>query len=238
MGLSAIGGGAALLGALGASQATGQSHRVGDSVEASPLMMNSHWEKCTVTGLLPRGDVSVACGPRKTEYVVQGKWVRAAAASAQGGAAAAAAPRQSPMPADKAAGLCQDAPRGLVGNKPQENGICRIGATVSDRQGRTGTVIDAPSASMCRVCFSDGTSNSYLTWMLSAGRPAPAAPRQGGQGGPSGNYQCYGGAAGNMRITIRGGRWNEFYAEALPDGKVGISSKPNGRPYYMVCERR
>ena len=53
-----------------------------------------------------------------------------------------------------------------------------------------------------------------------------------------GNYQCFGGAAGNMRITLTGSRWNEFYAAALPDGRVGISSKPNGRPYYMICERR
>lgn len=239
--------GAALLMALAGSQAAAQSYRVGDRVEASPLMMNSNWETCTVTALLAGGDVGVACGPRRTEYVVQARWVRRA-----GGSRSTAEPNQSPAetarqtstPQSSAGGACAQAQRGLVGNRQQENGICRIGARVRDREGRVGTVIDAPDRTMCRVCLSDGTHRDYLTWMLSAagGRSTPSASptRQRGShsAAPSGSYQCYGGQAGNMRITISGGRWNGFYAENLPDGRVGISSRPNGQPYYMVCERR
>ncbi len=223
------------------SQAVAQSFRVGDRVEASPSMMESNWESCVVTSLHPGGDVGVACGPRGTQYVTQSRWVRHAARAAPDPRSSAPVAPQSRTRASVSGGSCANAARGLVGNRPQENGVCRIGARVRDREGRVGTVYDAPSPTMCRVCLSDGTPNTYLTWMLSAaGSGSPAHGRQGTSGGaaPSGNYQCYGGAAGNMRITIRGGRWNDFYAETLPDGRVGISSRPNGRPYYMVCERR
>lgn len=236
IGLVATAGGAALIGALAASGAGAQAFRVGDSVEASPMMMNSNWQSCTVIALLPGGDVSVACGPRRTEYVVQGRWVRPAAGAPQSSdRSPPASPRQSAPVGAAGGGACPDAPRGRVGNRQQENGICRIGARVADREGRTGTVIDAPDRASCRVCLSDGTHRDYLTWMLSAGGRAPA---QTGGRTASGNYQCYGGAAGNMRITITGGRWQGYYAERLPDGRVGLSSQPNGRPYYMICERR
>jgi hypothetical protein len=78
--------------------------------------------------------------------------------------------------------------------------------------------------------------------MLTPAGGAAAASQRGldraGGATPSGNYQCNGGAAGIMRITIKSGRWQDFYAEPLPDGRVGLSSRPNGRPYYMICERR
>jgi hypothetical protein len=219
--------------ALGGSAAA-QSVSVGQSVEASPLMMNSHWEACIVTEVHASGDVTVACGPRRTEYVVQSRWVRPAASASQREVEDIAAAPQS-RPAEVAPGAaCPDAPRGRVGSRQQENGVCRIGAAVVDREGRTGTVIDAPDRASCRVCLADGTHRDYLTWMLAAGSRQAA----GGGAAASGSYQCYGGAAGNMRITITGGRWNDYYAETLPDGRVGISSQPNGRPYYMVCERR
>lgn len=118
-------------------------------------------------------------------------------------------------------------------------GNCRVGLAVVARDGRTGTVESAEGNS-CWVRMADGTKDYFLQWML---KPA-GAQRSGSAGAarsgmaPNGNYQCYGGAAGNMRITISNGRWNGFYTALLPDGKVGISSKPNGRPYYMVCERR
>ena len=238
----------ALLAALVASQAFAQGYRPGDRVEASPLHMDKYWEQCTVVSTTPQGDVSVTCGPRNTEYVVQAKWVRRAAGGGQDGGAAADAPdagarpspsaQQSRAPSQSAATLCPDAPRSLVGRRPQEHGICRVGASVTDRQGRTGTVIAALDSTSCQVCFGDGTSRGYLTWMLTAAGAAGQS-RTGGAGSPaSGNYQCYGGAAGNMRITINGGRWNEFYAKTLPDGRVGLSKLPNGEPYYMICERR
>lgn len=225
--------------ALVASQALAQSFRPGEQVEASPTAMNGYWEDCTVIGTTPQGDVHVACGPRNTEYVVQAKWVkRSAQAQASKPAPQVTPPRQQSSGAQAAAGLCPDAPRSLVGRRPQEHGICRAGARVTDRQGRTGTVIAALDGASCQVCFSDGSSRGYLSWMLTAAETPIQSRERGGRAPGSGNYQCYGGAAGNMRITINGGRWNGFYAKTLPDGRVGLSKVPNGEPYYMICERR
>jgi hypothetical protein len=234
--------------ALVASQALAQAFRPGERVKASPLAMNTHWEDCTVVSVAPQGDVNVACGPRNTEYLVQAKWVkRSAGAAPKAGppqeqatqaAPRVAATRQQSSAAHAAADLCPNAPRSLVGRRPQEHGICRVGSRVTDRQGRTGTVIAALDGASCQVCFSDGSSRGYLTWMLAAAGASSQSRKEGGGVPASGNYQCSGGAAGNMRITINGGRWNEFYAKTLPDGRVGLSKQPNGEPYYMICERR
>lgn len=135
----------------------------------------------------------------------------------------------------------------------QGTGNCRVGKAVVARDGRSG-IVDTAQGNSCWVKFADGSRDYFQQWML---KPGPAkgasggASTGGGHGGhaggagsggggpaPDGNYQCYGGSAGNMRIAIRGGRWNEFYARAIPGGKVGISSRPDGKPYYMVCERR
>ena len=128
---------------------------------------------------------------------------------------------------------------------PNGTGNCRVGTTVQSRDGKVGRVETAEGSS-CWVRFADGTKHYYLQWMLtpvagganrSAGGQAAAKSGAGGAVRP-GNYQCYGGPAGNMRITLDGsGRWNEFYARTLPDGKVGITGRP-GAPAYMVCERR
>jgi hypothetical protein len=92
---------------------------------------------------------------------------------------------------------------------------------------------------------------------------APAAAQENGGTVRPGAYQCYGGSAGNMKLSFQGpgryaneqgkvgaftqegpkiaftsGPWEGFFGEVLPDGKVGLSSKPNGRPYYMTCERK
>jgi hypothetical protein len=132
---------------------------------------------------------------------------------------------------------------------PQGTGHCRLGTTVATRDGRTGTV-DKAEGNSCWVKFPDGKSDYFQQWMLkparsggarggaSSGGASSGGAAGGGGRAPDGSYQCYGGQAGNMRITIRGGRWNEFYAQAIPGGKVGISSRPDGKPYYMVCERR
>lgn len=136
---------------------------------------------------------------------------------------------------------------------PQGTGNCRVGLTVSTRDGRTG-VVDTAQGNSCHVRFPDGSRDYFQQWMLSpsrggaAARPGGGSAARSGGGAPAGgasggavrpgNYQCFGGAAGNMRITLTGNRWNEFYAATLPDGRVGISSRPDGRPYYMICERR
>ena len=53
-----------------------QTFKVGDRVEASPLSMDSKWEPCEVIQVMQSGDHGVVCGPRRTEYAVQGRWVR------------------------------------------------------------------------------------------------------------------------------------------------------------------
>lgn len=171
---------------------------------------------------------------------------------------------------------------------PQGTGNCRVGLTVTDRNGKTGTV-ETATGNSCWVRFADGSKDYYQQWMLKpagrgTGAPARAAAGSsaaaasgGARGGGSiraGNYHCTssvsaGGAgvqatAGNMRLVFRGGGqyanhqgksgaytvsgsgaiaftsgpWSGFYGQVLPDGKIGLSSRPNGRPYYMVCERR
>jgi hypothetical protein len=132
---------------------------------------------------------------------------------------------------------------------PGGTGNCRVGLSVATRDGRVGKVEDAQGNS-CHVRFPDGSRDYFQQWMLKpSGRAASPAGAAGGGAAASagsagggtvrpGNYQCFGGAAGNKRITLTGNRWKEFYAAPLPDGRVGLSSRPNGRPYYMICERR
>ena len=76
--------------------------------------------------------------------------------------------------------------------------------------------------------------------------------------------ECYGGPAGNMKLSFGGGAtyaneqgkqgrytigqggqiafvsgpWAGFYAKVLGPGKVGLTSKPNQSFYYMTCDRR
>lgn len=96
--------------------------------------------------------------------------------------------------------------------------------------------------------------------------PAAASAQGAPNGGApaAGSYQCYGGAAGNMRLSFTGpgryandkgktgaytsgeggritftsGPWAGFYGRVLPNGKVGLSSKPDTKSYYMLCERK
>lgn len=132
---------------------------------------------------------------------------------------------------------------------PNGTGNCRVGGTVSLRDGRVGTVSRAQGNS-CYVRLADGTEQYALQWMLTpvrggarapgggSGSTAPAA--KGGAGGGKvvpGDYECYGYQAGNMRVKLTGPRYNGAYAVPLPDGRVGLSNRPNG-PFYMTCERR
>lgn len=126
---------------------------------------------------------------------------------------------------------------GTTGASAGGYGACRAGAAVTDRYGQSGTVIDDSDPAACRVRLANGSERNYLSWMLSAAGAAGGRQTAASTVSP-GNYQCYGGDAGNMRITLNGARWNGMYAAVLPDGRVGLSSRPNGTPYYMVCERR
>ena len=40
------------------------------------------------------------------------------------------------------------------------------------------------------------------------------------------------------KIAFTSGPWEGFYGEVLPDGRVGLSSRPNTSSYYMTCERK
>lgn len=124
---------------------------------------------------------------------------------------------------------------------PNGTGNCRVGGTVSLRDGKVGKVVRAQGSS-CYVRLADGTEKYALQWMLTPVRGGKAAAGGGGGGGTGGkivpgNYQCYGGAAGNMKIKLTGPRYNGAYAVPLPDGRVGLSNRPDG-PFYMTCERR
>ena len=122
---------------------------------------------------------------------------------------------------------------------PNGTGNCRVGGTVALRDGKVGTVVRAQGNS-CHVRLADGSEKYALQWMLTPVRGGKgAAPGGGAAGGKvvPGNYQCYGGTAGNMRIRLTGPRYNGAYAVPLPDGRVGLSMRPNG-PFYMTCERR
>ena len=126
---------------------------------------------------------------------------------------------------------------------PNGTGNCKVGGRVALRDGQVGTVVRAEGSS-CHVKLADGTERYALQWMLTpaggaggkAGSAAAAKSAAGGKVVP-GNYQCYGGAAGNMKVKLTGPRYLGSYAVPLPDGRVGLSNKPNG-PFYMTCERR
>lgn len=144
---------------------------------------------------------------------------------------------------------------------------CKVGQRVVLPGGQQGTVIGL-NGSACNV-QADGYKdyNTWAAWMLYAvpGTPAaqiaPAA-KLGGQP-TAGFYQCYGGAAGNMKLRFgpgwyeneqgkRGtytmrpsgqmalatGPWAGFYAKTLSPTKVGLTSKPDGTFYNMTCDRK
>lgn len=63
---------------------------------------------------------------------------------------------------------------------------CVVGSKVTDRKGREGTIASV-DRTMCRVAFPDGTSSSYLFWML---RKAGASAETDDVLVP-GTYTCY-----------------------------------------------
>ncbi len=139
------------------------------------------------------------------------------------------------------------------------SGACQLGARVTDRQNRSGTVVEARGAD-CRVRLADGTVKYYLAWMLAPegldSAPSAALAR--------GTYTCVaaGGTAGTLQLVIKSdslyanrqgktgqyqldpktkkivfnsGPWEDFYGGVLGPGKIGLSSRPGGF-YNTVCD--
>lgn len=84
-----------------------------------------------------------------------------------------------------------------------QSGACQVGARVTDRQDRSGTVVEAKGAD-CRVKLDDGSLHYYLAWMLS---PAGGEATQTASGSAlsPGPYDCWaaGGVAGTLQIIIK-----------------------------------
>lgn len=98
---------------------------------------------------------------------------------------------------------------------------------------------------------------------LAALCPAPVTAQTRAAGVPRpGLYQCYGNAGGNMKLRFTGGTgyaneqgsagqfkmrpsgqlefvsgpWKGFYAKDLGNGRVGLTSRPDGTFYNMTCD--
>jgi hypothetical protein len=137
---------------------------------------------------------------------------------------------------------------------------CPADRAVVDRQGRAGRVLGEANG-MCVVRLADGTTRSYLDWMLAA--PGAADPGTGGGGLEAGDYSCSLGAAGTFPITIGDGTYRDragqdgaytydagsgaitfssgslagTFSKRLGPGKFGLSSAPT-RQFYAVCNRK
>jgi hypothetical protein len=136
-----------------------------------------------------------------------------------------------------------------------QSGACQMGAKVTDRQNRSGTVIEAKGAD-CRVRLEDGSVRYYLAWMLGPGGGAAPASGTAATLTP-GTYACTaaGGLAGTLRLIIKdgsryadrggttgsytfetktgaivftSGAWAGNYGRLLGPRKIGISSRPGG----------
>jgi hypothetical protein len=143
---------------------------------------------------------------------------------------------------------------------------CVMGAKVTDRQNRTGTVIMA-KGSDCRVKFDDGSERYYLAWMLSPAGTGTGGKAAGAAGAPrNGTYHCVaaGGVAGTLQLVIKGGneysdrsgksgRYNfdaatgkitfqsggfsGYFGKLLGPAKIGLSSRDGGF-YGTVCDMK
>jgi hypothetical protein len=137
---------------------------------------------------------------------------------------------------------------------------CPAGRAVVDRQQRAGNVLGEANG-MCVVRLADGTTRSYLDWMLAA--PGEADAGTGGSGLELGDYSCSLGAAGTFPITIGNGSYRDragksgawsydaaggaitfssgslqgTYSKKLGPGKFGLSSAPT-KQFYAVCNRK
>ena len=145
---------------------------------------------------------------------------------------------------------------------PAQASNCQMGAQVTDRQGRTGTVVKMDGQNSCYVQFPGGGKPELkLQWMLT---PAGKTQQQMAGSGPlaRGHYSCWaaGGIAGTMKLDITGGSsyagngkagsyrfdeasqkiqftsgpWAGMYGARLGPGKIGVSSRPGGS-YMTTC---
>lgn len=229
--------------------AAAQTFAPGQTVEASPLAMQSQWRTCTVNGRTPGGDYDVKCGG--IDYVVQPRWVRAS----QAGPAPAAnpAPQATPAPAPPPPPAQQT--DGDRANCPPD------GTVVRDRYGNVGPITGVVGG-FCRYLLPDGSSRSALAWLLAPADVGPAAPAGGGAL-TNGAYSCdmsagggtfpitilsgsqYSDRAGQSgayavqgnKVTFTSGSLAGQYSEILGPGKFGLSTKFNGM-FYGVCNLR
>lgn len=135
---------------------------------------------------------------------------------------------------------------------------CPAGRAVVDRQQLRGKVLGENNG-MCVVRLADGSTRSYLAWMLEDAGAAPAAT----QGLPAGTYDCSASAAGTFPVelldegtyrdragtrgryalaedgvlTFDSGSLAGHHARVLGAGKFGLSAQPTS-VFYTVCNRR
>lgn len=142
---------------------------------------------------------------------------------------------------------------------------CSVGQKVLMPGGYPGTVSAVYGQGGCTVKDAKGLESSWAAFMLSAAPGAPAPKNTPVPATPkAGKYQCFGGAAGNIKLTFgpgatyaneqgaRGayamrpsgqmqftsGPWKGYYAKTLDHGRVGLTSKPDGTFYQMTCDPR
>ena len=142
---------------------------------------------------------------------------------------------------------------------------CAVGQKVLMPGGYPGTVSAVYGQGGCTVRDAKGLESSWAAFMLSAAPGSPAPVAQPIAATPkTGNYQCFGGTAGNMKLQFgpgatyaneqgkRGsykmrpsgqmeftsGPWAGFYAKTLEGGRVGLTSKADGTFYQMTCDPR
>lgn len=146
---------------------------------------------------------------------------------------------------------------------PAEASNCVMGAQVTDRKGKTGTVVKMDGKNSCYVQFAgEAKPHYYMQWMLTpAGKTREQVAGSGALA--KGTYSCWaaGGIAGTMKLTISGGSsyagngkggsykyeeasqkiqftsgpYDGMYGKRLAPSKIGISSRPGG-PWMTTCD--
>ncbi|CAG1003526.1 hypothetical protein BURK2_03222 [Burkholderiales bacterium] len=177
---------------LAVSALAAQPFEAGDRVEASPTFSNARWESCVVVQVLRGGDYALSCGPKRLDYVVQGKWVRPPSGAAAPMAVQSAAP--VPAPAAVAARPATSTPTAQGAPKdPPIHGtyhcvaaggvagtlqiVIKSASRYADRNGKTGEyTYDAKSG---QIRFPSGPWEGFYGAQLRAGKIGIAS-RPGG----------------------------------------------------------
>ena len=97
---------------------------------------------------------------------------------------------------------------------------CVVGAKVTDRENRTGTVTSV-SGGMCQVALENGTRRGYLFWMLRAAGPGAVA----GDKLVNGVYPCY---------SSTGGTLNYMFMDIQIDGPDSYRDKKGNKGKYRL----